>query len=118
MKGEVDAVGRPKVWIVLRGPLGSEGMSAFVDTRFNGTVSFPKNLAQRLGLLRRGSHPMQLADGRSVTEPMFAVEVEWIGGPVQVTGNGSDLADTLVGTILLQQNVLTIDFAAKTVEIR
>lgn len=107
------------MWIVLRGPFGSEGVSAFVDTGFDGTVSFPSKLAQRLGFPRRGVIASRLADGRFILEPSFQIGVEWVNGTVQCTGIGGDLDDTLIGTQLLRGSVLTVDFGtAQTVEIR
>ncbi len=94
-------------------------MDAIVDTGFNGFISFPRNLVQRLGLLRRGAQPSQLADGRFSVEPAYLIEVEWVSGPLRCVGTSGDLSETLIGTALLEGRALTIDFGeAKTVEIR
>jgi predicted aspartyl protease len=93
-------------------------VEAFVDKGFNGHLAIPISLAQQLGLKVSGSTVGRVADGRMDWGPIYQVSLDWLDRVVTPQAVGSDLPHVLIGTALMDGGVLTIDFPAKTVEIR
>lgn len=119
MTGYVDVVRRPFVSIVLRGGFGSHRLEAMVDTGFNGYIAVPESLPHRLGLPRQGNIISRVGDGRVRRLPTFIGEVDWLSGAYRCQFIAAGLSHALVGTALLTDQTLTIDFGpGKTVEIR
>jgi clan AA aspartic protease len=119
MVGRVDHLRRALVPITLQGRYASSTVEAIVDTGFNGQLSVPDALMQRLGFLQYGIQQATFADGRSAVEKLYLVDVQWVGRPVRCIAGASQLPDCLIGTELLEGHTLTVDFgAAKSVEVR
>ncbi len=117
MRGYVDEYGQCWVEITISGNWRESTVEAIVDTGFNGWVCLPTSLAIQLGLELFGSETMELADGTRkeqltfIGEVAFGEERDWV--EIILT----DSEDALLGTGLLLDSILTIDFADQILEI-
>jgi clan AA aspartic protease len=116
--GTVDEFGHPKIPLTVTGLRGRVTMAATVDTGFDGYLCLPTEIAIQIGLELSGRLVVELADGSRRTTLVFA-------GTVTVGENAKDVDiilteadEPLVGTGLLAETALTIDFPQRTVELR
>jgi clan AA aspartic protease len=105
----------PETIVVVGGTRQKSSVSAVVDTGFNGDICIPIELAVTLGLDLVAMDEVQLADGTSRQQVLFAGTVELLGETRDVSLTSSDVA--LVGTELLSDCRLTIDFATGDVQL-
>ena len=119
MTGQVDdqlrALVRVPVAASRDGP--RQEIVAWVDTAFNGGLTIPRALADSLELPQESSIEAVLADGRTVALETFGCDLDWFGGTYQTQVAASGGAFPLLGTLLLADRRLAIDYAAKTVEL-
>ncbi len=119
MQGVVDAHLRALV----SGPVAASRsgpraeLLAWVDTAFNGTLTIPRGQVAALGLPKQSSAEAVLADGRCVELETFGCHFDWFGGTYETQVIASDGEHALLGTMLLDGHRLSIDYAAKTVEL-
>jgi len=93
-------------------------VNAVIDTGFNGYISVPKKLIDRSDWDFLGIEEYELASGELMRERVFLGRIE-IGTERFVAFILlSNSSDTLVGTKLLKNRVLTINFADKTLKIK
>jgi clan AA aspartic protease len=92
-------------------------VEAWVDTAFNGGLTLPRSVAAGLGLPPGVSSDAVLADGSRVELESFVCYLDWFGGTYRTQAVATDGADPLLGTQLLAERRLTIDYAAGTVEL-
>jgi clan AA aspartic protease len=113
----VDEYRRCWVEISVAGARQEITLLALVDTGFDGWVCLPTPIAIQLGLELFGVQVVELADGSEIEELVFRGEVifEQQRRNVDITLTRS--VDALVGTGLLENSILTIDFAERAVEI-
>jgi clan AA aspartic protease len=90
---------------------------AWIDTAFNGGLAIPRAPIAALGLTQESSAEAVLADGSTVELETFACFLDWFGNMYQTQVAASDGEFPLLGTMLLDGHRLTIDYAAKTVEL-
>lgn len=95
-----------------------EEIVAWVDTAFNGGLTIPRVLVDRLGLSQESSIEAVLADGRIAALETFGCYVDWFGETYHTQIVANDGAFPLLGTQLLSDHRLAIDYGAKTVELR
>ena len=115
MIGTVDEKGRA----LLDVPISSQSdgtytsVTTWIDTAFDGHLVFPRELIDRLRLDALVETEAILADGSKVALETFLGFVEWFGHrlPLQVIANEGRFP--LLGTGLLEQRVLHIDYAKK-----
>lgn len=90
---------------------------AWVDTAFNGSLVIPRSKVEEMRLTMESSAEAILADGTKVELETFACQVEWFGATydTQVVLNDSEYA--LLGTTLLAERRLEVDYRARTVSI-
>ncbi|MCA9187691.1 MAG: hypothetical protein R3E01_15120 [Pirellulaceae bacterium] len=90
-------------------------ITVWVDTAFDGFLVFPRTMIEDLGLDQEALAEAILADGRHVTLESYGCHVEWFGKTVaaQVIANEGQLP--LLGTELLAEHRLVVDYAARTV---
>jgi len=90
-------------------------LRAWIDTAFNGRLVIPRQQIERLGLKQASTTQAILADGHPVDLETFTCHVEWFGDVyrTQVVANDGEFA--LLGTVLLADRKLTIDYKTKTV---
>ena len=89
----------------------------WIDTAFNGGLAIPRKRVAELGLVKQSSAEAILADGRSVELETFACFVDWFGNSYETQIAASDGDYPLLGTMLLADHRLVIDYEAKTVEL-
>ncbi len=89
-------------------------MTTWIDTAFDGHLVFSKSLIEQLDVKSLVETEAVLADGSKVILETFVCFLEWFGNrvPLQVIAN--DGRFPLLGTGLLEQRVLHIDYARKT----
>lgn len=90
---------------------------AWVDTAFNGGLTIPRALIPVLGLPQEATVEAVMADGRTVELETSDCYLGWFGATYRLQAIASDGAFPLLGTELLAGRRLTIDYAAKTVEL-
>ena len=96
----------------------SQLITVWIDTAFNGFLVFPQELIDELGLQQEAATEAILADGSRVILESFLASVEWFGNVVaaQVVANAGKLP--LLGTELLANHRLLVDYKDKIVSIR
>ena len=89
--------------------------SAIIDTGFNGYVELPGPLRPSVNARFIGRLESLLAAGQSVLEDNYEVEFPFDGRLMQVEATFSPGGQILIGTGLLRDHRLEIDFAERTV---
>lgn len=119
MNGFVDAQLRALIRVPVSASRdgGRTDLVAWIDTAFNGGVAVPRKQITDLGLEKQSSAEAILADGRAVELETFACYLDWFGNTYETQVVGSDGEYALLGTMLLDGRRLTINYAAKTVEV-
>jgi clan AA aspartic protease len=85
-------------------------LSAIIDTGYNGEVILSENKIQEMGLEFLGTIDTELADGRIVELDLFRGRIKWFGRIQEVAVGASRSDDTLLGTLLLADCELDINF--------
>jgi len=100
--------------------LGKEkrAVNAVIDTGFNGYISVPKKLIDESDWDFLGIEEYELASGELMRERVFLGRIEIGTEKLAVFILSSNSSDTLIGTKLLKNRVLTINFADKTLKIK
>jgi len=100
--------------------LGKEkrAVNAVIDTGFNGYISVPKKLIDRSDWDFLGIEEYELASGELMRERVFLGRIEIGTEKLVAFILLSNSSDTLIGTKLLKNRVLTINFADKTLKIK
>ena len=118
LKGLVNSRGEPVVHITLIYTKDRAGFfPAVIDTGFNGTLSLPDPLIRRLGLRWIGHESYEIAAGDVVWEKVFVGRIRWFGRIQEVDVLASHAKDILIGTRLLEDHRLIIDFRKRHVRI-
>jgi clan AA aspartic protease len=117
--GKVDERNRALVEIAVRGTPSSPTVSvtAWIDTAFDGHLVFSRSLIEKLQLDTLVDTEAILADGRKITLETFICYLDWFGTviPLQVIANDGKLP--LLGTGLLENHVLHIDYVNKRLDL-
>ncbi len=116
MNGKVDENNRALLPVDVRAYLRSEsfGLEVWVDTAFDGHFVFSSNLIKELDLETLVETEAVLADGSTVVLQTYVCYLEWFGKRIaaQVVANEGRLP--LLGTALLDDRNLAIDYREKT----
>lgn len=88
---------------------------AWIDTAFNGGLTIPRTLAADLGLVEVSYVEAILADGKSVALPLYRCIIDWFGNRYETEVAASEGKFALLGTLLLAERDLHIDYKARTV---
>ena len=97
--------------------LGGRFLSMIVDSGFNGDLELPehvRDVADPQFLTRTRS---LLAGGQSIEEDLFLVGIEFDGRFVQAEATFADGDVGLIGTRLMRDHRLVIDFVDRTLQI-
>ena len=92
-----------------------QALTVWIDTAFNGGLVIPRQHVERLGLKQASTTQAILADGHSVDLETFLCHLEWFGDVYRTQVVSSDGEFALLGTLLLADRKLTIDYKKKTV---
>jgi clan AA aspartic protease len=96
---------------------GGEEVDCLVDTGFNGALVLPRSEAARLKLTVLG-RVLIIGVGRvRQVADVAELEIEWLGQSRAVEVIISDGDDSLLGTKLLDNSRLVIDYSAYTVTV-
>ena len=118
LQGRVTRYGEPVVPIDLILRKRPTRFPAVVDTGFNGYLSVPKSLLTRGGWQAIGTEKFEIATGAIVEQAIYLGEAVFDGrrGPVYTVA--TEAHDILVGTKLLRNKLLTVNFRTKRVLIK
>ena len=111
LRGVVSAEGVPTITLTIAG----KDWLATIDTGFNGDLELPEELRAVLHARYIGRSTAALAGGQSVEEDSFIVEIPFDGQTVQAESTFVVGSGILIGTHLLREYSLRIDFVSKTV---
>ena len=92
-----------------------EPLSVWIDTAFNGCLVIPRPHIKRLGLKQASTTQAILADGHLVDLETFTCYLDWFGSVYRTQVVANDGEFPLLGTTLLADRKLMIDYAAKSV---
>ena len=110
MTGEVVG-GTP--YIELR--IGERTWKAVIDTGFNADLELPQALFDTVVIRHLGEAVSHLAAGCTTTQDYYLVRLPFDDGMIEATASFVDNNEILVGTALLKDYVLTIDFVLGSV---
>ncbi|HEY2414178.1 MAG TPA: hypothetical protein VGI40_18185 [Pirellulaceae bacterium] len=109
--GIVDRKGVPCIEVAI----ASQTYRATIDTGFNGDLELPRFLRPFVNPRWIFEAESTLAAGMSVSEDVYAVEFSFDGRMVETEATFADVDEVLIGTRLLRDYRLSIDFVARTV---
>lgn len=119
MIGFVDDDLRALVEVQVSAKHGAEKtpLRVWVDTAFNGGLVIPRDQIVSLGFSKASSTEAILADGQLVELETFACYLEWFGSEyrTQVIANDGQLP--LLGTVLLANRRLLVDYPQRTLSL-
>lgn len=96
----------------------SSAIEFLVDTGFAGSLIIPENLSSGFALHFEGFDEFFTVTGDLLIAPAYSVEANWLGRrvtvPVAIT---PDIKEALLGSQMLKDCVLTIDYANRTLSI-
>jgi clan AA aspartic protease len=107
----------PQVDVVVGGTRGNVQVKACLDTGFDGDICVPTEVAVTLGLELIGCEPIELADGSRKPELVFKGYAILLGKKRVVEILLTDSEESLVGTGLLAECRLSIDFSTGKVRL-
>lgn len=116
MKGYFED-GKPKIELTVFGLDNKISVPALIDTGFNGALMLSLPAALQIGLRLSNILPVELADGSIKKEFVFEAKVMLDGEtlPVDILLTSSE--ESLLGTALLRDRSLTIDFSNQLITI-
>lgn len=106
--GIVDRKGVPCIEVAISG----ETYRATIDTGFNGDLELPNSVRTLVNPRWIFEAESTLAAGRAVSEDVYAVEFAFDGRMVEAEAAFADVDEVLIGTHLLRDYRLSIDFVA------
>jgi clan AA aspartic protease len=108
INGIVTASRNAVIRLIVRGPTGhSERIRALVDTGYNGWLTLPSELIERLALPWRRISFATLADGSETAFDIYEGAVVWDRRPRRIPVDESECI-TLVGMALLEGYELNV----------
>ena len=117
VKGHVNPYGEPFVEIALVLKEGLKNVDAVVDTGFNGMISVPHSWIAKSDWTFVGYEEYEIATGETVRQKVFLGDLDFDGRPMKAYILASSAKDILIGTKLLGEKTLEIDFPRKSVKI-
>lgn len=117
IKGKISSNNEPLISLKLKGPVRTKQVLAVIDTGFKGYLAVPKNIIIEQGWQLIGSEKYEIATGALETFNVFLGEIEWENKSRPVYALVTNSKDILIGTKLLKDSILTINFCTKKVKI-
>ena len=111
IKGRVNQNREPIIFIEIAG----KKLTAIIDTGFNGDAELPNNLLSHLTASFAGEVTSILAGGYTAKESMYHVDFPFDGTVHKIEAAFALTETILIGTRLLKDYKLEIDFVKKTV---
>jgi predicted aspartyl protease len=113
MSGEVSADGEP----IVRLQVAGTNWIGVIDTGFNGHLDLPLALKPHVNAVFYADQDSILADGSIIKDAIYEFDFPFDGHMVRVYASFSPVTENLIGTALLADYRLEIDFPADTVEL-
>jgi len=113
IRGIVTAAGVPTIILSIAG----SDWPATIDTGFNGDLELPQSLRGILNPRYLGRVTSTLAGGQNVQEDVFVVDFLFDGVVIQAETTFVPGTQVLLGTHLLREYTLRIDFVHRIVEL-
>jgi clan AA aspartic protease len=113
-----DQAGHPRLKVSVVGSRAGIVVDALIDTGFDGDICLPTQLAIQLGLDLRDMVWVELADGTLKDELVFAGVVVWEGENREAMITLTESQEALLGTGLLADSVLEMDFARRQIIVK
>ena len=88
----------------------SKKVSAIIDTGFNGYISIPPTLIEKSNWDFLGTEEYELANGDIVEEKVYLGKIVFDGDELQVFSLTNRTKDVLIGTKVLKNKILKVDF--------
>ena len=98
--------------------VGGQRWQAIIDTGFNGEVELPEQLRSHVNAQFVGRVTSILAANQRIEEDIFLVDFPFDGRSVRAQATFVDGDEILIGTRMLRNYRLRIDFPARTVVIK
>lgn len=111
--GTVSTDGVPMITLSIAG----QDWPAVIDTGFNGDLELPDSLRNALNARHVGRVISALAGGQIIEEDVYLVEFLFDGQVIQAEATFASSSQILMGTHLLREYCLQIDFVRKTVQL-
>lgn len=118
LKGRVNRYGQPVILIQLILRNRPADFTAVIDTGFNGYLSVPRRLLARSKWLSIGTEKFEIATGALVEQEIYLGEVIFDGQQSPVYSVSTEGHDILIGTKLLRNRTLIVNFRTSQVTIR
>ncbi|QDT66081.1 hypothetical protein [Calycomorphotria hydatis] len=92
-------------------------LPVWIDTAFNGGLVIPHKHIEALGLIKESTAEAILADGNLVELETYRCVFDWFEQTfeTQIVANDGEFA--LLGTMLLAEHRLSVDYLTRTVEV-
>ena len=116
-RGRFNHKDEPLIEVTLLGKR-RRAIEAVIDTGFSGDLCLSSRFRRSLQLVRYGSSEFELADGTRVVEPVYGARILFDGKQVAVLVTLTSSEDSLVGTGLLEDKELRLNFRKRTVNLR
>jgi predicted aspartyl protease len=114
IEGSVTAEGVPEITLMI----GGRPWIAVVDTGFNGDLELPLALREFVNPRYLCRIRSQLAGGKTIEEDCFLIDFIFDGEQIEAEATFVNETNLLIGTHLLQQHRLTIDFVRQTLSLK
>ena len=111
--GTVSADGVPTISL----SVASQDWLATIDTGFNGDLELPESLRNSLNARYVGQATSALAGGQTIEEAVYLVDFPFDGKVVHAEATFVDGHQILIGTHLLREHCLQVNFVLQTVEL-
>ena len=117
MNGHVDEFGQALLNLKIRPKAEADtvGISAWIDTAFNGELVIPRSTIETANLQQSAGIRARLADGNEVTMESFTCILDWFGETRIVEVIANDGQVPLLGIGLLIGRRLTVDYSESIV---
>lgn len=111
--GTVSADGVPTITLSIAG----RDWPAIIDTGFNGDLELPEGLRTELNARYVGRVTSALAGGQIIEEDVYVVEFPFDGQIIHAEATFVPGSQVLIGTHLIREYQLQIDFVQKSVQL-
>lgn len=111
--GSIEAEGVPVVVVTVAGTY----WPAFIDTGFNGDLELPTSILPLVNARFLIRTSFLLAAGQTVEEDVYLVDFPFDGQTYSAEATFVERDEILIGTNLLRDHLLEVDFPAQTVRL-
>ena len=113
IRGTVSSIGVPTISLSIVG----QSWIATIDTGFNGDLELPEDVRDLLNARYVGRMTSALAGGQTIDEDAYLVDFPFDGQTLQAEATFVSGTQILIGTHLLREYCLEINFVSRTVEL-